>query len=230
MADTNFARDAVRERIIADPEAILADAEVMRALVAADDRRKGGNVVDLRGVAMDRLESRLGQLEDTHRTVIAAAYDTIAGTSQVHRAILELMAPADFAGFLATLGGTVADVLRLDAIRLVVEEGDSRIAHLGGSVLHIAPEGFVTRYAGPGRIRRPVGLRRAVPATAALMGTPGLRIASEALMPLDLGGDRLSALLAMGSCDPASFRPGQGTDLLAFFAGVFERTVRRWLA
>ncbi|MFZ0098005.1 MAG: DUF484 family protein, partial [Gemmobacter sp.] len=37
-------------------------------------------------------------------------------------------------------------------------------------------------------------------------------------------------LLAMGSTDPWHFKPTHGTDLLSFFAGVFERTMRRWLS
>ena len=37
-------------------------------------------------------------------------------------------------------------------------------------------------------------------------------------------------MLAMGSKDPHRFRPSHGTDLLSFFAAVFERAMRRWLA
>ena len=37
-------------------------------------------------------------------------------------------------------------------------------------------------------------------------------------------------MLAMGSEDPHLFSPQQGTDLLGFFTGVFERAMRRWLA
>jgi uncharacterized protein YigA (DUF484 family) len=36
-------------------------------------------------------------------------------------------------------------------------------------------------------------------------------------------------MLVMGSEDETLFTPQHGTDLLAFFAGVFERVVRRWL-
>ncbi|MEO1798469.1 MAG: DUF484 family protein, partial [Pseudomonadota bacterium] len=34
----------------------------------------------------------------------------------------------------------------------------------------------------------------------------------------------------MGSEDPHLFSPNQGTDLLEFFGGIFERTMRRWLS
>ena len=63
----------------------------MRALLAADRSALGRNVVDLRGVLVDRLEERLDRLEDTHREVLAAAYENVAGTNQVHRACLALL-------------------------------------------------------------------------------------------------------------------------------------------
>jgi len=77
----------LRDRIIAEPEVILEDRDLMRALIAANERAMGTNVVDLRGIGMERLEARLERLEDTHRSVIAAAYENLAGTNQVHRAI-----------------------------------------------------------------------------------------------------------------------------------------------
>ena len=40
----------------------------------------------------------------------------------------------------------------------------------------------------------------------------------------------MRGLLAFGATDPLRFHPDQGTDLLAFFGGVFERSLRRWLA
>ena len=63
----------LRDRILAEPEVLLEDRDVMNALIGANERLMGSNVVDLRGIAMERLEGRLDRLEDTHRTVIAAA-------------------------------------------------------------------------------------------------------------------------------------------------------------
>ncbi len=65
--------ESLRAKIIAEPAAILDDRDLMHALIAANDREIGANVVDLRGIAMERLEARLDRLEDTHRSVIAAA-------------------------------------------------------------------------------------------------------------------------------------------------------------
>ena len=70
-----------------------------------------GTDVDLRGKLVERLEERLNQLETTNRTVIAAAYENLAGTNQVHRAILRMLDPVDFETFLRDLGGEVATVV-----------------------------------------------------------------------------------------------------------------------
>ena len=94
----------LRDRILAEPEILLEDIDVMNALIAANGRAMGANIVDLRGIAMDRLENRLDRLEDTHRSVIAAAYENLAGTNQVHRAILQMLDPLSFEDFLKSLG------------------------------------------------------------------------------------------------------------------------------
>ncbi|MBP1805811.1 DUF484 family protein [Rubellimicrobium aerolatum] len=217
----------VRERIIADPAVVLDDKDIMRVLVAANERAMGPNVVDLRGIAMDRLEARLDRLEDTHRSVIAAAYDNLSGTATIHRAVIRLLEPTRFETFLRDLGGDVKQLLRVDSLRLVIEadqaDGEDGVERLD-SPLVMEPRGFVDSYlrAGgfpPSRsvVLRPVGL-----STVYEDG-----IASEACLRLDLGED--VGLLALGSRDPRHFLPHQGTDLLAFLASVVERALRRWL-
>lgn len=225
----------LRDRIIASPEAILEDRDVMNALVAANERAMGSNIVDLRGIAMERLENRLDRLEDTHRNVIAAAYENLAGTNQVHRAILQLLDPLSFEEFLKTLGGEVAQILRVDCIRLVLEsvqEAEDPALRRLGDVLCVAEPGFVAEYLSGGRNipLRPVVLRQVLPTSDQLYGETTGYIRSEALMRLDFGKGRLPGMLIMGAEDPHQFKPTHGTDLLAFFAGVFERTMRRWLS
>ena len=77
---------------------------------------------------------------------------------------------------------------------------------------------------------RPVVLRQVLPQSDALYGDRAGWIRSEALMKLDFGKGRLPGMLVLGAEDPHQFKQTHGTDLLAFFAGVFERTMRRWLS
>lgn len=224
-----------RDRLMAAPEAILEDRDLMNALIGASERQMGSNIVDLRGLAMERLENRLDRLEDTHRNVIAAAYENLAGTNQVHRAILQMLDPLDFEDFLRNLAGEVAATLRVDCLRLVLESvqggGDAALRRLGDMV-HVAAPGFVADYITGGRNvpQRAVVLRQVLPETDAIYGEKAGFIRSEALMRLDFGTGRLPGMLALGAEDPHQFKPTHGIDLLAFFAGVFERTMRRWLA
>lgn len=226
----------LRNIILAGPERLLDDRDVMNALVGANERAMGSNIVDLRGIAMQRLETRLDRLEDTHRSVIAAAYENLAGTNQVHRAILQLLDPATFEGFMQALAGDVAQTLRVDVVRLVLEtvqeDGltDPALRRLG-EVLHVAPRAFVSTYLTNGRNgpARPVVLRATTALSATVYGAQATGIRSEALMKLDFGNGRLPAMLVFGAEDPHQFKPTHGTDLLAFFAGIFERMMRQWL-
>lgn len=235
MSSEPLTDDGLRERIIAQPDVILEDQDLMRALIAANERAMGGNIVDLRGIAMDRLEARLDRLEDTHRSVIAAAYENLAGTNQVHRAILRLLDPMEFEAFLSDLRTDVAGILRIDTVRLVLETaqdgGDPAVKKLG-DVLSLAEPGFIQRYLRDGRhsSTRQVTLRQIHEGDMRIYGREAEFIRSEACLLLDFGEGRLPGMLAMGAEDPHHFTPQQGTDLLAFFAGVFERAMRRWLS
>ncbi|MFD2737974.1 DUF484 family protein [Sulfitobacter aestuarii] len=227
--------DSLREAIISRPDVILDDTDLMQALIAANEKAMGGNIVDLRGIAMERLETRLDRLEDTHRSVIAAAYENLAGTNQIHRAILRMLDPVEFEPFLRNLGAEVADILRVDAVRLVLEtlqsDEDPALRRLG-DVLSVAEPGFIDDYLSQGRGGSPrqVTLRGVQDAAPQLYGDKAGWIRSEACLKLDFGPGRLPGLLVMGAEDPHMFTPQQGSDLLAFFTGVFERSMRRWLS
>ena len=226
---------SLREAILARPDLILNDPEMMQALVTADEQAKGENIVDLRGVAMERLEARLASLEGTHRSVISAAFENLAGTNQIHRAILRMLDPLEFEPFLRDLGGEVAQILRIDVVRLVLESpsGDSeKLAGRLDGVLSVAEPGFVSAYlAGESEAPlRQVTLRQVVAGDRGVYGEAVQQVCSEACLKLDFGPGRLPGLLVLGSFNPQQFTAQHGTDLLAFFAGVFERAMRRWLS
>jgi uncharacterized protein YigA (DUF484 family) len=221
--------DALREAIIQRPHVILDDHDLMHALFAANDRAMGSNIVDLRGVAMERLEHRLGRLEDTHRSVIAAAYENLAGTHQIHRAVLRLLEPATLEQFLDALSDDVARILRVDSVTLVMErEADDNI---GDRTLLFAAPGEIDGYMGRDRAggSEQVTLREVAHGSEPMHGDAADSIRSEACLRLDLGDGRRPALLVLGSQDGRMFSAQHGTDLLTFFAGVVERSLRRWL-
>ena len=65
-------KDNLRAAILAKPDSVLDDNDLRQALVTANEQARGDNVIDLRDIAMQRLEARLDRLESSHRSVIAA--------------------------------------------------------------------------------------------------------------------------------------------------------------
>ncbi len=227
------AQEALRGLIAADPDLVLEDREILSTLVSAEEAGQGRNVVDLRGVAMTRLTGQLDRLEETHRTVLSAAFDTVSTTQQAHRAILALLEPRDLGTFVAALDGPVADILRVATIRIAVEapaEATGQAAARPDGLIAV-PHGFVDAMLRRGQNQTPqeVLVRGVGAAAPALYGSRTGEVRSEALLRLALGDGAAPALLAIGAAEAEHFAEGQATDLLELFGGVVERLLRGWL-
>lgn len=223
--------DKLKADILADPSVVLEDSEVMRALLHAQDEANGERVVDLRNVFLERLEQRLERLEDTHASVIAAAYDNMAGTNQVQRAVLVVLEQRDFQSFLDVLQSEVASILAVDTVRLCIESKSQNSA-LPHAVITPLEPGSIREIVTNGRdvAMRKVTLRAAGANKTRVYTASAGRVKSEALLRLDLGQKQLPAMLAFGSENADRFGPEQGVDLLTYFAEAFERVLRRWVA
>ena len=230
--DAAQAEEILRDFITENPRIVLDAPDVMRALLATHDQTLGQNIVDLRSVAMRRLEAQLGKLEKTNRSVIAAAYDNLAGTQQIHRALLKIMEPTDFGGFLTMIGTEMVDILRIDYACLILEtqnqSPDPNLAPLG-PVVKPAPSGFVADYLSQ-NLAAKVILRRVTEPNVFVYPEAMGPMGSEACLQLDFGAGTLPGLLILAAKDAEQFSHAQGTDLLTFFATIFERALRRWLA
>lgn len=238
MTDTPNPIAALKGEILKDPAVILDDIEVMRALLKSDDDAKGGNVVDLRGAFVSRLEERLERLEDTHRTVIAAAFENLSGTNQVHRAVLALLEADSFEAFLQALSHDVANILGVDVIRLCLEsekaDGGTSIGPDGPlkDIVVALPQNGVAAYITLGRSAAPrqVTLRTATDAKGSVFGDASVDVVTEAILRLDLGSQSLPGMIAFGSAEANRFSTDQATDLLVFLTKTVERILRRWVA
>ncbi|MEM7270156.1 MAG: DUF484 family protein, partial [Pseudomonadota bacterium] len=226
----------LKAKILADPNLVLEDDTVMRALIDAKADQGGRKVVDLRGALVSRLEDRLDRLENTHRSVIAAAYENLAGTSQIHKAVLMILEQPRFVDFLRVLTLETPEMVAVDFARLCIETDEAEPgpvkgldADLADSMI-VVPPGGVDAYLelGGGGVRK-VALRQAAPEADAVFGDDARWVRSEALVRLDLGDER-QGLLVFGAEDPHRFGPEHGVDLLTFFGGVVERQLRHWLS
>ena len=121
MTDAENLATILTNEILKDPAVVLDNPKIMRALLEITDSSKGDNVMDLRAIFAARLEERMKRLEDTNRTVIAAAYENLTGTNQMHRAVVALLGADTCPQFVQVLNHDVANILGVDVVRLRAE-------------------------------------------------------------------------------------------------------------
>lgn len=222
-------RAGIRDMIRRDPSLVLDDPASMEALIAAGQDGAARQVTDLRGAMVARLERRLTELEETHRTVVAAAYENISGSEQIHRACLAVLDPVRFSDVLKALEESVPVILAVDEIRLCLEAEGQPGGE--GALMALAP-GAVDRYLALGRPgAAPLTALRAVDRGVAqeVFGPGAAGMGSEAVVRLDFGAGARPGMLVFGAEDPERFGPEQGSDLILFFGGVVQRAIRRWV-
>lgn len=124
----------LRARILAAPEEVLEDPEIMAALLGSsrNDNRK---VVDLRGALVDRLEDRLNRLRRAHKDVVEAAFDNMNGVEQTHRAALALLETDGAESLAARIRGRLPELLGVEEARLCLCLDEPSITGAGRAML-----------------------------------------------------------------------------------------------
>ena len=149
---------------------------------------------------------------------------TCRATNQVHRAILRMLDPTQFEEFLRNLGSDVAEILHVDAIKLVLESpeaGPDPALERISDVLVVVEPGFVDDYINLGHAptSRQVILRQAVPATTRLYGQRAADLRSEACLRLDLWHAAHGRDAGHGVRQPAYVQAGAGHGSAVFLRG-----------
>ena len=228
--------DSIRAKLLADPSIILDDTELMQSLLAASDVKLGANVVDLRHVAMHRLSHKLGKLEGTHQSVVAAAYQNLLGTKQIHQAVIELLRQSNLDEFVHSLKFDLLKILNVDCICILLEKSNetaeySTPKYSNPNIQQVMP-GFVNAYMTQGGDTEStkVKLRQANSSTNQLFESASTQIRSEGCVQLSFHENQTLGMIVFGSSNVNFFEPGQGTDLLNFFACVCEKVLGRWIS
>ncbi len=221
----------VRALLLSEPQLVLHDPDIMRALVAASDAERGENVIDLRGVAINRLESRLTALEKTHDAVLAAAYDNVASTNQIHRAVLAALEAKDWNSFVAIANCEFREILNVAEVRLCLEAGEVSSRTKAEPPVMILEPGAIDRYVATESMAtaRSVVLRRISQADPMVYGEVERRVHSEAVLRIDAGKTGPQAMVLLGSNNPEQFVPSLKPDLLDFLGQVLGRMFQKWL-
>ena len=117
--------DKLREEILAKAQEILNDETLLRALIEASDKNLGNKIVDIRSVAIKKMDGELKKLKRSNQQVIATAYENLVGMKQVHQVVLKSLEQNNFDEFITNLSTEGCDILRVDCIRLGLETHSS---------------------------------------------------------------------------------------------------------
>ena len=85
----------LREVILMQAHEILNDEILLRALIEASDKNLGNKIVDLRSVALQKMDGELKKLKRSNQQVIATAYENLVGmiSSVIHAGYNGIIGP-----------------------------------------------------------------------------------------------------------------------------------------
>lgn len=189
-------------------------------------RGAGDNIVDFQQVMVHKLRQDKQHAEDRQRLLVDNVRNNMTVQARMHAGILRLLDARDLEELTEVISSELSLMLEVDAITISVE---SSVANDKNTVFHgirMVEPYFVDNHLGADR---DAVLQANVTGDPRLFGSAARLIKSHALLRLNLGQDMPEALLAFGSRDPLLFANGQGTELVAFLAGVIERLLRHQL-
>ena len=228
--------DQLREEILAKAHEILNDETLLRGLIEASDKNLGSKIVDLRSVAMQKMDGELKKLKRSNQQVIATAYENLVGMKQVHQVVLKSLEQNNFDEFITNLDTEACNILRVDCIKIGLEthsslqnneKYDSKLSKL----LDLYPVNFVDTYISQGENNNTddVILRPTPKGSEQLYGKVSKNLKSEGCIKLRIGNEKIIGILALASKERAKFTAQQGVELLKFMGSVFERRISHWL-
>ncbi len=206
----------VKAALLDHPEWLAEDGE-LHALA----RAACGNVVDLQGASVRRVERRARMIADTHRRLRAVARANLAVQAQIHACALSIMDAASARALDDLLDGPLPARLGLDRAAVLVEADTPP----GLMAIRSAPAGLTDSEIGR---TRGEALGRIARGKPDIYGDDAADLRSQALVRLDIAGR--TGLLALGSRDPDVFSEHQGVELVHFLARVIERRLAAWIA
>ena len=228
--------DQLREEILAKAHEILNDETLLRALIEASDKNLGSKIVDLRSVAMQKMDGELKKLKRSNQQVIATAYENLVGMKQVHQVVLKSLEQNNFDEFITNLDTEACNILRVDCIKIGLEthsslqnneKYDSKLSKL----LDLYPVNFVDTYISQAENNNTddVILRPTPKGSEQLYGKVSKNLKSEGCIKLRIGNKKIIGILALASKEKEKFTAQQGVELLKFMGSVFERRISHWL-
>ncbi len=221
--------ETVRDYIRAHPEVVAEDIELLGTIIP-EIYSADGAAFDMQRFAINRLKAQSDELIRQRDRAMNSLRVNAAVTARMQTAVLAILEARNFEEMIRMITTRLAGIIDVDRIQMCVEEThEGMIDNLTEAEklgVRIVPECGVDAMLGEGGNAL---LEANTRGPAMLFGPSGRDVKSYALVRLAFSPIAPPGLLALGSHDPDTFEPKQGTDLLEFLARVIERQVRAWL-
>jgi uncharacterized protein YigA (DUF484 family) len=200
------------------PDLLVRRPELVSRLIPPS-RFEGDSVVDLQLVMIRRLTEELEQMKGCAEHLIATSRSNMSIQSRTHQVVMSMLAAGDLEKLLRVVAEDMPAQLDLDIALLAFETPDDSL-----------PAGIVAMSAGSVEGALGAGdvlLRSQRSADPTIFGDAATLINSFALARIAPANFPVG-MLALGSRHDRTFHSSQGTELLAFLAGVLEDCIGRW--
>lgn len=186
----------------------------------------GSGVVDMQMFMLDRFRDQLGKSKRREQGLMDAVEANDRVQRRVHRAIEVLLKAQSFEGLIRNVVEDLPELFDVAAASLCIETDKPLPDGADGTGLVVLEPGSIDCLV---EVDQAVVLSSGIEGEKAIFGKRANKIQSMAQMQLDFGRKSPRGLLVLGAEEPDTFNASQSTDLLAFFAFVLQRCVRRWL-
>jgi len=220
--------DMVATYLTQNPDFLKRRPEMVDVL-SPPDRSQDGAVVDFQRMMVDRLRSEVDSLRECAQSLIDTSRDNMSHQSRTHSATITLLSAEDFEHGARIVADDLPAILGLDAAAFGFEAVSPAPLGLDACGVRSFEEGAVDEMLGE---NREVRLLTDATDDGSVFGADAPRIRSCALIRLHArtadGSLLPPGILALGSHEPGTFQPGQGTELITFLARVLEKCTPQW--
>ena len=221
----DLTEEQVADYLRNNPDFLSRNVDIV-AGQAAPGRGQQDGVVDMQQFMVARLQEEIESLRGCAQEVIETGRNNMSNQFRTHKAVLSVLAASDFDVALRTITDEWPLLLDVDTIALCFEPAPVPDAGLISSHIQVLETGTVNTLIGD---QHDVQLFGRFSGPANIFGSASDLVRSVAISRIYENEYMPTGLLALGSRTPDMFKPGQGTELLAFLTRVLSLVLQRWL-
>ena len=214
------------EKFLQDNPEFLNDRPDFLESIKPPEQNYGRVVVDMQVFMLKRLQDELGRYKLREKNLLTAAELNNEVQTRIFEAVSALLDISSFDEICKIVKQKLPGLFDIELAVICIETNKHNLNQELGTEVTIVETGTINSILDH---ENKISLRSNIKGNRAVFGLAASKIRSEALLPLDLGQNKLNALLALGSVKSDEFSPAQGTELLYFFSNTLQKMMRRWI-